>query len=129
MSGRHLYLWAFLIAAGTISYYDLKKCKMLPWPPRLIKTGLVFGILDLVSIFNEEIAGVTAIGLVIATFVQNGWVSDCEHPQATGQPQKTKFIGNSLATPQPQSYSQFAPATGQSSNAAPATVPNQRVQI
>lgn len=102
MNTRHLYLWAFLLSVGAITYYDLKKCHHLPWPPRIIYTGLTFGLLDLFSLASEELAGVMAIGLVIATFVSNGWVKDCtaQTTAATGQPATTTFVGDQTGGPQ-----------------------------
>lgn len=70
----------------------MKKCHELPWPPQFIYTAMVFLMLDLLALANEEIAGVSSIGFVIAIFVKQGWIADCEHG-GTGQPQTTAYMG------------------------------------
>ena len=105
MNARRLNMYAFLLAISAITYWHIKKCKELPWPPQYIYTGLVFLLLDVFSLFNEEISGVTSIGFVIAIFVKEGWIADCEHG-GTGQPQTIAYIGNtqSPATASLQEY-------------------------
>jgi hypothetical protein len=113
MNYRHFYLMGFVLSAAAISYYQMKECHRLPWPPRLIHTGMVFVCIDLMSMFNEEVAGIVAIGFVIAIFVKRGWVADCSEFQtaATGQPQTTSFLGNSVdATGNPPNYDIFSGA-------------------
>lgn len=90
MNGRRLNLYAFLLAGGAITYFHMKKCHELPWPPQYIYTGLVFLMLEILSIFNEEISGVSSIGFVIAIFVKQGWIADCEHG-GTAQPGKANL--------------------------------------
>lgn len=99
MNSKHLFMGAFLIAIASISWHEVKDCRQLPWPPRLIFAGLVFGLLDLFSIVNEELAGVVAIGFVLATLVNGGWVKECEH-EGTGQPHTAAFITTEAATEQ-----------------------------
>lgn len=94
MRGRNLNLIAFILICATITYYDLKKCRRLPWPPRFIFAGLTFFLMEAVSIFDETVAGVMAIGFVIAIFLKDGFVADCEHGAQTGQPQTTEFMGD-----------------------------------
>ena len=92
MNPRRLNLFAFMLAISAITYWHIKKCKELPWPPQYIYTAIVFALLDIFALFNEELAGVTSIGFVIAIFVKQGWIADCEHG-GTGQPQLTAYIG------------------------------------
>jgi hypothetical protein len=94
MRGRNLNLMAFVIICGTIAYYDLKQCHRLPWPPRFIFAGLTFLLMEAVSIFDEQVAGVVAVGMVIAILLKDGFVSDCEHGAQTGQPQTAEFLGD-----------------------------------
>lgn len=110
MNGRQLYMGAFLLSIVTISYWSFRKCHELPWPPQFIYTGLVFALLHLFSLLNEEIAGVTAIGFVLATFLKKGWVADCAHgAKGTASVQTTSFIGGS--TPGSQQFSAPPPYT------------------
>lgn len=111
MNPRRLNLFAFLLAVSAITYFHMKKCRELPWPPQFIYTALVFVMLDFFSLLNEELAGVTSIGFVIALFVKQGWITDCEHG-GTGQPQTTAFMGS----PQPPgtaSLQEYQQQTGQ----------------
>ena len=119
MRSKHLYLIAWLLTISAIVYYDLKDCHRLPWPPRIIYAGIAFGLLDLLSAFSEELAGVMAIGLVIATYVRQGWTADNPCPGSasgsnTGQPQTTTFLTGAynpqMAQNQPPSYGFLAPA-------------------
>jgi hypothetical protein len=122
MNTRRLNLYAFLIAISIITYGHVKRCRELPWPPQYIYTALVFGLLDIFSIFNEEIAGVTSIGFVIAITVgtlspealpgQLQWSVDCEHG-GTGQPGQTAYIG-SPQPPSAKSLEDYQTQTGQS---------------
>lgn len=103
MNIRRLNLFSFLLSVGAISYFHMKKCHELPWPPQFIYTGLVFVLLDFFAVFSEELAGVTSIGFVIGMFVKQGWIADCEHG-GTGQPSTTAFMGN----PQPPTTASIA---------------------
>lgn len=94
MNPRRLNLYAFLLACSAITYWHIKKCRELPWPPQFIYTALVFVMLDVFSLFNEEISSISSIGFVIAIFVKQGWIADCEHG-GTGQPQTTAYLGGS----------------------------------
>lgn len=94
MRGRNLNLMAFILICATITYYDLRRCKRLPWPPRFIFAGLTFFLMEAVSLVDESIAGVLAIGFVIAIFLKDGFVADCDHGAQTGQPQTVEFIGD-----------------------------------
>jgi hypothetical protein len=106
---RRLNLYAFLLSISAISYWHVKKCHELPWPPQFIYTAITFALLDIFSLFNEEIAGVTSIGFVIAIFVKQGWIADCEHG-GTGQPQTTAYLGSN----QPPSTASLQDYQGQS---------------
>lgn len=103
-----MFLGGFIIVIGVITWNDITKCpcERLPWPPRIVMTGLTFGLLDLFSIVNEELAGVVAIGIVLAALVNHGFVTDCEHA-GTAQPQTATF--NALETASDEAAQ---PATG-----------------
>jgi hypothetical protein len=94
MRGRNLNLLAFILICSTIAYYDMKKCHRLPWPPRFIFAGMTFFMMEAVSLFDETVAGVMAIGFVIAIFLKNGFVASCDHGAQTGQPQSVEFVGD-----------------------------------
>lgn len=94
MRGRNLNLIAFLLIVATISYYDMKKCHRLPWPPRFIFAGLTFLLMEIVGLVDETLSGVTAIGFVIGIFLKDGFVATCKETQATGQPQNVQFVGD-----------------------------------
>lgn len=116
MNTRHLYLWAWLIFVAGVTYYSLKDCKSLPFPSRFIYGGIVFGLLDMFAGFQEELAAVTAIGFVIATYLGKGWTINCQYP-TTSQPQTASFTSSSWEQSQPPSYGQFV--TGNPSQVAP----------
>lgn len=122
MNGRRLNLYAFLLAIGAITYWHIKKCRELPWPPQYIYTAIVFALLDIFSAFNEEIAGVTSIGFVIAIFVKEGWIADCEHG-GTGQPGTTAYLGSGQS-PSAASLAEYAQQT---SGVAPPQQPGATV--
>jgi hypothetical protein len=94
MNGKRLNLMAFMLICGAITYFDLRKCHRLPWPPRFIFAGMTFLMMEVISMFDETIAGVVAIGFVIAIFLKDGFVSDCDHVSPTGQPQAIEFVGD-----------------------------------
>jgi len=87
MHGKRLYWMAFIITIVMLSWADIKKCHDLPWPPRFVGAGITFIGLDLFSIVNEELAGIMAIGIVIAVLVNAGFSPDtCNHSGGTVQP-------------------------------------------
>ena len=95
MRGRNLNLMAFILICATITYYDMKKCHRLPWPPRFIFAGLTFFMMEGIAIFDETIAGIMAIGMVIAIFLKEGFVASCDGGVTpTGHPQTVEFIGD-----------------------------------
>jgi len=111
MNVRNAYLVAFALAIIIIAYYDVHTCHRLPWPPRIIMTGLVFAMLDLLSLANQELAGVIAVGIVLALIVNKGFV--CTDPKkcctvfttaATGQTTDSDLFLQS-PTPSDQSTS------------------------
>lgn len=114
MTSKNASLFAFVACVAAIFYFDLKKCHDLPWPPRLIMTGLVFGLLDLFSFVSEELSTVMTVGFVIALFVNKAFVGDCSHQElGTAQVKDMSFLSSNV-TPlppfqgQPPSYSAFA---------------------
>lgn len=88
MRGKSLFWWSFLITIVVLSWRDIKDCHDLPWPPRFIGAGITFGMLDLFSIVNEELAGIIAVGIVLAVAVNKGFKSSCQHSGGTVQPAK-----------------------------------------
>lgn len=78
MNPQLMFVGGFVITAGMIAYWDIHDCHELPWPPRIVATGLVFGMLDLFSIFSQELAGVTAIGFMLAMIVNSKIHSACK---------------------------------------------------
>ena len=96
MNSRGIILGSFAISLGIICYLEIAKCKEAPWPPRIIGTGIVFGMIDLFSLISEELASVFAIGFVLAAVVSKGFSPSCgctgdaqppcPHPCATAQP-------------------------------------------
>lgn len=85
MNARHGFLAGWAITIGTITYFDIKDCHDLPWPPRFIASAIVFGMIDLFATVNAELAGIIAIGIVLAALVNKGFTSDCTHTNATVQ--------------------------------------------
>ena len=95
-------LAGFIICVGIITYHDVKQCRDLPWPPRIIGTGIVFGLLGALQLFSEELAGVMAIGFTLATAVNNGFVADCIHNcEVSAQPNSFKVITGGPVEQQP----------------------------
>lgn len=100
MNQKHFFLVGWVIVVGMIAYGDISKCKQLPWPPRIVAAALVFGLLDLFSALSEELAGIVAIGIVIAAVVNKGFAATCDHAEATAQPasyQSLQTSGDVLA--------------------------------
>jgi hypothetical protein len=89
---------AFVIIVGIITYNDMKKCHRLPWPPRFIFAGLTFFLMEGISLIDETVAGVMAIGMVIAIYMKDGFVASCPGEAGTasqtGQPQSVEFTGD-----------------------------------
>jgi hypothetical protein len=120
MSGNRLFLLGFVISIGVISFFDVKKCHRWPHPSRFVYAGIVFALLEVFSFFNEEIAGVSAIGFTIAELVGKGFVGDCQL-NTTGQPQTTAFL-TSNDTQQPASYKAFDTTTNTQPAQPPGTI-------
>lgn len=100
------FLIAFFVAVGLVTWQEIKCCRDLPWPPRYVYTGLTFGLLDLVSLADEDLAGVIAIGFVLAIALQlagsttgstrNPFTTpQCNH-QSTAQPSTTADLSGGL---------------------------------
>lgn len=124
MNARRLNMWSFLLACGAITYWHIKKCRELPWPPQYIYTALVFAMLDIFSLFNEEISAVSSIGFVIAIFVKQGWIADCEHG-GTGQVHTTAYLGSS----QPPVLGSLADYQNAGNPVQPGQQPQQGAQV
>jgi len=78
MNLRHLYTISFAVVLAIIAWGDITECKELPWPPRIIATGIVFGMLDLSSDLLGDVAPLVAVGIVLAAIVnQNFSKADC----------------------------------------------------
>lgn len=89
MNHRALILAGFVITVGLISYHEMKPvekggCARIPFPARIVFTGLTFGLIDLLAILSSELAGVIAIGIPIAAFVNNGFVTSCNPMNCQG---------------------------------------------
>lgn len=105
---------SFLIVLGVVTYQEVRYCHDLPWPPRLVATGMVFLFLDLFGAVAPELAGVMAIGMVLAMIINTlqlknmpnvglgqfaygiagkGFFqpSSCIHNESTSQPSTTSF--------------------------------------
>lgn len=126
MTGRRAFLWAWIITSLMITWGAFTKCKppQLPWPPRFIFAAMAFGILDIFSVLQEELAGVIAIGIVLAAIVQNvnpsstcirGFCTDCSH-QGTGQTDATVLA-------------EFTQSPAQNPITPPSTTPQQGTTI
>jgi hypothetical protein len=117
MNSKGLFILAWIMAVAAIAYHDMKDCGIFPRSPRIMKAGLVFTMLYLISFFSAEIAGITAGGFVLALFVNKLWTDDCSQQGATGQPSTTAFLTGNPANPnqaapppfsaQPPSYGAF----------------------
>lgn len=103
MNRRHIFLGAFVIFVGIHTYWELRNCHDLPWPPHFIGAGIALGLLDLFSFVNEDLASVMAIGLVLASVVQKGFTGDCSHKcTGTSAPTSYALIPNAGQTSGPQ---------------------------
>lgn len=78
MNPQFMFIGGFVITAGMISYWDIHDCHELPWPPRIVATGLVFGMLDLFSLASPELSGIMAIGFMLAMIVNSKIHSVCQ---------------------------------------------------
>lgn len=95
MNYKHLYLAGFLISVGVISYYDIAANHELPWPPRIVATGLVFAMLELFSGFSPELAGVLAIGFMLALIVNKKLIqSSTKNCNCIKMPSDTALLPN-----------------------------------
>lgn len=83
MNKKHLFVGAFLITIGVITWGEIKHCHELPWPPKFVAVAITFGLLDLFSILSEDLASVVAIGIVLAALVNKGFTVNCQHAQGT----------------------------------------------
>lgn len=99
---------AFGVTVGIIAVQEIIQCKEWPWPPRFVGTGIVFGMIDLLSLVNDELATVFAVGIVLAIIVGTFTPSS--------SPLQMKFVKpvcgkHSCATAQPASYKNLAQPT------------------
>lgn len=111
MNTQRVFLAAFVIVAGIISYQDIRYCSELPWPPRFIFTALTFGLLDLASPMAPELtalmAGGMTLGFGLCTLAPaqacGFFKPDCDkqtgksnhEANATAQPAAYQFLKNS----------------------------------
>lgn len=86
MKGKGLFWMAFIVAIIGLTWRDIHDCHDLPWPPRYIGAGITFGMLDILSQFQEELAGVVAVGIVLAIVINKGFKAQCNHSEGTVQP-------------------------------------------
>lgn len=108
MNSRHAFIGCFIVVCLMITWQELKNCHALPFPTRLIATGVVFGLLDIASGLLGSVALVVGVGYTVAiaicTVAPNktctlrlNTTSDCNAYLAS-------------ATSQPSSYQALAPA-------------------
>src|ERR1700751_1457685 len=103
MNPRAIIAGSFAITLGVIVYSEIRTCKEAPWPPRIIGTGIVFGMIDLLSMVNDDLASVFAIGFVLAAIVGKLFVKpSCTHTCATAQPASYKSLDQSTPGQQGQ---------------------------
>lgn len=89
---RKLFVVCFILTLSVITWGDLTKCKQLPWPPRFIATGLMFGILDMASGVLGEIAPMVGVGIVIAALLSDSFTSpDCNARLAASTVQPSEY--------------------------------------
>jgi len=115
MGRKSLFVTAFIIALFVIAYQEIRNCPRegnmpnLPWPPRIIATGLVFVLLDLFSLFDEDLANITAFGFVLGLIVNQ------YQYQKTGQGNRifgTTICNHGTATAQPSAFEQEVKQAG-----------------
>lgn len=95
MNPRYMYLGGFVITVGVISYYDIAANHELPWPPRIVATGIVFTMLDLFSGFSPELSGVLAIGFMLAMIVNKKLIqSSTKHCNCIKTPDASATLPN-----------------------------------
>lgn len=97
MNIKHAFLAGFAITAGIITWGDISQCHEMPWPPRFVGAALAFGMLDLFSVVSEELAGVIALGIVLAAIVNKGFSTSCDHAEATAQPASYQSLQGGIA--------------------------------
>jgi hypothetical protein len=115
MNSRNTNLIAFALICGAITWYDLKKCHRLPWPPRFVFAAITFLFMELVGLVDERLGAVTSIGFVIAIYMKilappkegSGFWTDCGQQVGTSQPQNTAFMSG-LGQNQPPSVSSIS---------------------
>lgn len=72
---RRLFLAMFALVILLISYNDIVGCRQqtgspdLPFPPRFVATGIVFGMLDILSGILGDIAPLVGGGFVLAMLI------------------------------------------------------------
>jgi len=100
MNPRAIIAGSFAVTLGFIAYQEIATCKEAPWPPRIIGAGIVFGMIDLLSLANDEVASVFAVGFTLAIVVAtltpakeqtpdtkaSRFRASCQHSCATAQP-------------------------------------------
>lgn len=117
MNKKHLYVGSFAVVLAIITYGDLRTCQELPWPPRFMATGLVFGILAALGDAIGDLAPVVAVGLVLAALINRGFRQpDCNArlAAATVQPSSYQVVDYAplpVVTPPPASGPPGRPGT------------------
>lgn len=100
MTDRRLFLAAWLITGGFITWQEITVCHDWPWPPRYIFAALTYGVLDLLSTVVGDVAGVVAIGMTLSFIIQTftpkgagkGFAKpNCNHV-GTSQPASYKYL-------------------------------------
>jgi len=100
MRHKVIFIAAFVIFIGVDVWYEIKQCHDWPWPPRFIAAGITFGLLDLFSFVDEDLASVVAVGLVLASLVKmHPWTDkpgtlNCAHSCGVAQPASLSVISS-----------------------------------
>jgi hypothetical protein len=83
---------AFVGGLAIVTWSEIKFCHDMPWPPRLVGTGIVYGMIDVIGILSDPLANVFAIGFTVVLLMQvlsDNWSGplqpNCNH-SGTQQP-------------------------------------------
>lgn len=100
---RKLFVACFAVVIGIITWGDISTCHEMPFPPRIVATGLVFGLLDIASSFLGDVAPLIGVGIVIAAIINKSFRQpNCNErlAAATTQPPSYQYLtGAPAVTP------------------------------
>lgn len=93
---RRLFLGMFFVVLAIIAWGDVTNCSglnRLPWPPRIVMTAIVFGMLDLLSGILGTVAPLVGVGFVIAAVINKEFThTDCDKRLAAGTQQPSAVL-------------------------------------